>query len=59
MQHSTAICLNQAEMIRSLSQDSDSAGISAEKPIKYAFTGVVEKPSYRNWIRRYFRLLDG
>jgi hypothetical protein len=59
MQHSTAICLNHAEMIRNLSQDSDAASIRAEKPIKYAFTGVVEELGNSNWIRRCCRLPDG
>lgn len=47
-QHPTVICLNPVEMIYNLSQDSDSAGFKAQKPIKYTFTGVVEELDYSN-----------
>ena len=58
VQHSTAICLNHAEMIRYLSQDADSASIRAKKPVKYAFTGVVEELGNCNRIRRCCHLPD-
>jgi hypothetical protein len=58
MQHSTTIRLNHTEIIRNLSQDSDSAGVRTEEPVKYAFAGVVEELGNCNRIRGSCRLPD-
>ena len=59
MEHSAAICFNHAEMIRNLSQDTDSTSIRAEEVIKDALTGVVEELGNCNRVRGCCGLPDG
>jgi hypothetical protein len=59
VQHATAVCLDDTEMVRNFPEDSNAPSIGIKETFENSLTRVVEEFSDSNKIRRSCRLANG